>query len=271
MVNSASLTQAPFVDQGTELCADLAEGKAAEAGLSGEPYNFACVADKVVVEDSTEAATEESRKEALPAAVASSESLSKLQTGEETSALSGTDSAAVAANSCSTGVYTRTIVSPLQEDIGACLVYGQKGHPINGNWVNSQNVTLSIFPAIKQHKVKYKSYSTNAPSTSEWYLGMTLKKNNGIFLPKNWGVAWDAHVPVNTLTPRSINVSPGTSKNDDLAGTWHVNFHFSVSNHQKNFYMDIDKDVNTHRFTCAKNSSGVVQQCRWPNGKEAPV
>ncbi|MFP5312500.1 MAG: hypothetical protein ACLGH7_08865 [Actinomycetes bacterium] len=175
-----------------------------------------------------------------------------------------------AADSCGTGQFTRQIISSLQEDISACLIYGQKNSPSYGTWAVHQNIGIQVFPGRTTHAVKYRSFSEDAPAGSTWNMGVNVNKNNGIFPPTTKGGFTTFAQPVNLIGTKSLYADGGNPISDaNLEGTWRLHFYFDVEVPSRGFYYEIDNSVDTHRFACQKNSIGVVEQCKWPNGQEA--
>lgn len=245
MPASAEVATSPSGPCGAMAAAVVEESGVAPADVS---YDFVCTEAIVTVEITSPDGTVSSLTE---------------ETADVASTLPPSSLAEARAVTCTIiDVPTRTIVSELQVNIDACVLYGQENDPQNGSWLRSTKVEWTAYPGYPSVQNQLRLISTEASTGDVWLFGtLTLQKQNGVGIPIDRTSA--------TFDIRSGN-PPIPSAYLTGADTWGSHAvrmdDLSITDFDYQFSAQIaDPTLFTPRFHCDTN----VERCYYPNGEEA--
>jgi hypothetical protein len=172
----------------------------------------------------------------------------------------GSRSASAAAVGCYNPTPQRTIYGEGSSDVAFSVIYGQQNDPVNGTWTNCIDGLLTIGLQMTSHLATLEAFSFLENQAVDLSGSITMQKMNGI-LPSN---TVDS-VGYSNLNAAGFNFSTflgGTSN-----GVYSVKLGtMTINDYSKAHTFQLDVDLSTYRFVCQTR-----EQCRYPDGNEAPV
>jgi hypothetical protein len=155
---------------------------------------------------------------------------------------------------------TRTIYGEYSSEVVFSIIYGQVDDPVNGSWSNCIDGTFTIGLQDISHLATLTAYSVMHNGAVDLSGNITMEHMNGI-LPS-------ATVDSLGYTKLSGN---GFSYSGYLGGTGNGVYsakmgNMTIMDYDKAHEFSLDVDLSTYRFLC-----NIGEQCRYPDGAEAPV